>query len=146
MKKLTTLFLALILTFSFYTSAFAKTTVVGSVPVVVNNAPIEFTLPVINIDDSNYFPMRELLNALGVSDNNINWNQEKKQVTFYANNKIIIYTIDDYNVISNGITTKMTTKPIIYNGSTYLPIRSVADSCGYKVSYDNATKTTKLSK
>lgn len=146
MKKISALFLTLILSISLYTSVFAKTTVVSSVPVVVNNAPIEFTLPVLNIDGSNYFPMRELLNALGVSDNNINWNQEKKQVTFYANNKIIIYTIDDFNVISNGVTTKMDTKPVIYNGSTYMPIRSVATSCGYNVSYDNATKTTKLSK
>lgn len=130
---------------SFSNSVFAQTKEVTNVPVYVSDKLTTFSKPVINIDGSNYFPMRELLNSMGVTDNNILWDAPTKSVTFYANNQIIIYTINQGYVVVNG-ESKASPKPVIYNGSTYLPIRSVAENSGFKVSYDSKTKTTKLSK
>lgn len=138
---------AIFFTFSCSTyPTFADTKVIYDQPVIANNTALSFSKPMLNIDGSNYFPMRELLNKLGVNDNNIFWDQEQKRVTFYGNSKIFIYTIDSNTVIENGSETTIKTKPIIHNGSTYLPIRPVAENLGYTVSYDSTTKTTTLNK
>ncbi len=143
MKKTLKFILALCLILSLSTSVFAKTTVVKT-DVYLNNNKLSFSKPVLNIDGYTYFPMRELLNDLGVNDNNIIWDSETKSVTMHANNTITIFLVNSNEVIQNGKKVKIDSKPVIYQGSTYLPIRPVADACGLETTYNSANKSIYL--
>ncbi len=145
MKKILKLFLLICIVLSLNTTVFAKTTMVNTT-VNFNKSTLSFEKPVLNIDGSTYFPMREVLNKLGVNDSNISWDQDTKSVAVYANNTITLFVIDSNQIIENGDAYTVTTKPVIYNGSTYLPIRPVARACGISVGYDGLTKTITLTK
>ncbi len=145
MKKIFTLLLLACIILSFNTSVFAKTTVVNTT-VNYNNSVIKFDKSVLNIDGSTYFPMRELLNKLGVSDDNIHWDADTKSIAIYANNTITLFEINNKKIVENGEPYTSTTSPVIYNGSTYLPIRPVAKACGITVNYDATTRTINLKK
>ncbi len=145
MKKILNLLLIVCIILTLSTNVFAKTTVVNT-SVNYNGKPLKFEKPVLNIDGSTYFPMRELLNNLGVSNDNINWDGDTKSVAIYANNTITLFVIDSNEMVENGVPSTITTKPVIYNGSAYLPVRPVAKACGIKVGYDEKTRTINLTK
>ncbi len=145
MKKIFSTFLILSMIFLLSVNVFAKTTEVKT-DVYFADKKITFEKPIYNIDGRTYFPMRELLNDVGVTDNNIIWDADTKTVTYYANNTIIIFEINSNIQIINGKKVKMDAKPVIINGSTYLPIKYVGESCGYKVSYDEKTRSIHLTK
>lgn len=150
----------------FSMSAFADTKVVTNQKVVLNNKQITFKDPILNIDGRNFFPMRELLNNLGVKDDEINWNANTKTVTFDKNKNISFQVGSNTYNVSNGdktdssvfglkisddeyvpfsdITTTMDTKPIIYNSKMYLPIKYILDANHYYYTYDANTKTTSI--
>lgn len=44
----------------------------------------------------------------------------------------------------NGQEQKLESDPLVYNGKTYLPVREVAEITGYKLNYDNKSKSIKL--
>ena len=57
------------------------------------------------------------------------WMEEKISV-IYQNIRV---TVDDKELITSN-------EPFIYNGTTYLPVRDVAEAVGKKVSWDNERK------
>lgn len=150
----------------FSMSAFAETKEVTNQKVILNNKQITFKDPILNIDGRNFFPMRELLNNLGVKDDEINWNANTKTVTFDKNKNISFQVGSNTYNVSNGdktnssvfglkvsddeyvpfsdITTTMDTKPIIYNSKMYLPIKYILDANHYYYTYDANTKTTSI--
>lgn len=138
MKKITCFILTLAIIFSFSTNIFADTVSVDT-KVYFEDTELIFENPVYNIDGRTFFPMRELLNNLGVSDDNIIWYPSMKVVSFYANNVISMYEINSNVRIINGESSEIDAMPVIIDGSTYLPIRYVADGCGYTVNFDEAT-------
>lgn len=50
-------------------------------------------------------------------------------------------TFDKINFVVNGESKTLTNDPLVYNGVTYLPIRTVLNTLGYDVGYDAKTKT-----
>ncbi len=139
MKKIINFMLLFCFVLTLTVPVSAKTQVVDS-NVYFQGNKLEFENDVLNIDGSTYFPMRELLNNLNVSNDNILWEDELRAVTIYANNTITMFVIDSNEIIENGTPYTVTTPPIIYNNSTYLPIRPVARACGYDITYDETTK------
>ncbi len=151
MKKLISSFvigLVLVSSLSPITSVFAKTTVNNDVSVLYTNTntPIMFKEDIINIDGVNYFPLRELLNSLGIDNEHITWNEGTKSVTFTNEPYNSTFTINTPSYIVNGATFDMPASPTIYDSKTYLPIRYVANSVGYKVGYDEGLDQILLTK
>lgn len=145
MKRILSLLMTFCFILSFNVISFAETKVVYT-PTYLENNMLSFENPILNIDGTTYYPMRQLLNELGVSDDNILWDADTKTVTMYSNNTITLFEIGSSIAIENGTSVDIKTPPIIYNNSTYLPIRPVAEACGLSVLYDQATKTIKLTK
>ncbi|WP_411344907.1 stalk domain-containing protein [Paenibacillus sp. WLX1005] len=58
--------------------------------------------------------------------------------------KVIQFTLNSKTYMVNGKSATMTTKPIVYKGSTYIPVRYLAANIGATMSYNNKTKTTTL--
>lgn len=53
--------------------------------------------------------------------------------------------ISDMKVVINGQNVELTDKPLIQDGKSYLPVRSVAEILGYNVDYNAETHTAILS-
>ncbi len=140
MKKILNFLLVICFILTTTITVFSQTQIVDT-NVYFNETKLDFSNDVLNIDGSTYFPMRELLNNLGVEDDNIHWDPDLRAVTIFANNTITMFVIDDMTIIENGSPYEVTTPPIIYNNSTYLPIRPVAKACGFNIHYDEATRT-----
>ena len=98
---------------------------------------------------------------------NVNWDQSSLTVTISgtrstspvkgtpdvnAKSQSVTAEIrDDFTIIVDGVTQKFTDAngntvyPMLYNGSTYLPLRSVGQLMGKTVSWNGNTETVTLS-
>lgn len=121
-------------------------TVTNDITVMSNGKKFEFTGDILNVDGTTFFPMREVLNNLGVSDDNITWNANDKSVTFKEYNHTATFTIGSTLQTVDGNESEMLQAPFIYNERTYLPIRYAAQSLGFEVSWDEPTRTIVITK
>ncbi len=142
MKKKLGLIAVLALTMAMTTTTLAGTKVAKDVTVyhTNDNTFMSFEKDIINVDGTNFFPMRELLNNLGVADEDIKFDKETQTIAFSNENYDVIFTIGKKEYIQNGVTFEMPVAPFLKNGVTYLPIRYVANSLGSKVGYDEDLK------
>ncbi len=148
MKKLLSLCLAATFALTVSTQAFANTTVTNDVTVLKTNTYTEMTFKndILNVDGTTFFPLRELLHNLGVTDENIIWNEADKSVNFSNDKYNATFTVGEKTYTQNGVEFEMPVAPFISNDLTYLPIRYVANSLGYKVGYDEDLKQILVTK
>jgi hypothetical protein len=66
-----------------------------------------------------------------------------KQITAFINDSLKV-TLDGQPFVAKDAKGNEV-KPIVYNGSTYLPVRAVAEVTGLTVNYNNQTSTVELS-
>lgn len=62
----------------------------------------------------------------------------------FAANQDISAVLTDFNFIVNGQAKALSTRPIVYNGTSYLPVREISNLLGYDVSYSDETRTITL--
>lgn len=86
-----------------------------------------------------YVPVRFLGNALGVNDQNIDWNPATRKVTLKGEKEMVL-TIGSMAMQSGSDTVQMDVAPEIKSGRTMLPARYVAEGLGYKVDWDPTNK------
>ena len=124
-------------------------------------------LPAIFYNDSYYISLRTAGEWLG---KNVSWNRDTKTISFTGTtqpkyykasdvntNDFVKYTSggdvnitqrDDITVLIDGKEQKFYTEsnniiyPIMYNDSTYLPVRSIANLLNMSIDWKNATETT----
>ena len=112
--------------------------------------------------DSTYLPLRAIGEAIG---RNVNWDEATKTITLEgerevkdSSNKavegerknILVQERKDFTIIIDG--EKQTFRssdgeriyPLLYDGSTYLPLRAIGQIMGKTVEWDNDTKTVTL--
>jgi plastocyanin len=92
-----------------------------------------------------YVPVRYLGAALGMSNDNIQWDPNTMAVMMNYNGTKMQLNIGSQNMIVNGQSQAIDVAPLIQNGRTCLPARYVAESFGYTVSFDQATQTVSIS-
>jgi len=56
----------------------------------------------------------------------------------------ILAQFADFNLVVNGQAKVLQTKPLIYNGTSYLPVREIANLVGYDVAYKADSRTIEL--
>lgn len=91
-----------------------------------------------------YLPVRYVAQALGVSNDNILYNNGV--VTFMKDNTIVQLTIGSNVMVVNGMSITMDTPAEISNGRTMLPFRWIAQVFGAQVNYDANAKTVTMTK
>lgn len=113
-------------------------------------------------EDSTYLPLRAIGEALG---RNVNWNEATKTITLEgrrtvsdSSNKYIagkakdvtVQVRTDFTIVIDGMTRQFRTSsgkavyPLLYNGSTYLPLRAIGEIMDKEVRWNNSTKTVTL--
>lgn len=124
----------------------------NSFKLYVNGEKREIKNNYVVVNDRTFLPFREVANLLGISNDNIKWEQDT-QVASLSNGSTYIeipigYTSASVNNkvkdIDTTDTTKSPTRSLLTNGTTYLPLRFLSENLGYKVSYKEATKTIHL--
>lgn len=110
-----------------------------------------------------YLPVRAIGELMG---KNVDWNQSTKTVTlsgarttpatagtpdtFARTSDVAAEIRDDFTVVVDGATRSFADAggnrvyPLLYAGSTYLPIRAIGELMGKTVSWDGTTKTVTL--
>jgi N-acetylmuramoyl-L-alanine amidase len=69
------------------------------------------------------------------------WNQATKTVTLTQGKTVLKLVIGSKTINVKGKSSTMDVAPINKNGRTYLPATYVAQAFGYKVSWDDKSKT-----
>ncbi|ACV63302.1 copper amine oxidase domain protein [Desulfofarcimen acetoxidans DSM 771] len=90
--------------------------------------------------DRTFIPVRFLGNALGISDNNITWEQDSRTAILKGNSNLRM-TIGKAQVVINGVVKDIDVAPMLKNDRTFLPARYVAEGLNYQVDWDEATQT-----
>ena len=113
-------------------------------------------------EDATYLPLRAIGEALG---RNVNWDEQTKTITLEgertakdSSNQAIegtaknvwVQVRDDFTIVIDGKEQTFKTSagkniyPLLYDGSTYLPLRAIGQIMNKEVAWDNATKTVTL--
>ncbi|MCM3274157.1 stalk domain-containing protein [Paenibacillus elgii] len=61
-----------------------------------------------------------------------------------AQNETISATFAEFNILVNGKQASLSDKPVVIEGSSYLPVRSISNTLGYQVQYDGESRTISL--
>lgn len=82
-------------------------------------------------------PVRAIFENLGAT---VEWDGINKIVTGKTENKTVVLKIDNKIATVNGVPIELAVPAQIINGSTYVPVRFVAESLGAEVNWDNNTR------
>lgn len=117
----------------------------------------------VSYQDTTYLPVRAIGELMGKI---VSWDEDSKTVTLSGTRTgeatkgtpasadvqdVSLEVRDDFTVIVDGTTRTFadangkTVYPLLYQGSTYLPIRAIGELMGKSVAWDEATKTITLS-
>lgn len=109
-------------------------------PIRVNLNGNQLALPVnpITKNGRTLVPLRAIFESLGAT---VEWDNNTKTVTGTLGNKIIKLQIDNRIAKVDGKDVTLDVPGTIINGSTFVPVRFIAESLGAKVDWDNNTKT-----
>ncbi|HOV79170.1 MAG TPA: copper amine oxidase N-terminal domain-containing protein [Bacillota bacterium] len=93
-------------------------------------------------NDRTYMPVRYVAEALGVSSDNIMWNQADQTVVLIKGDRVVKLTIGSTTMYINGVAFNMDVAPeLVDPGRTMLPIRWVGQALGATLTWDDATQT-----
>ena len=110
--------------------------------VTVGGTPVQWIAgnePFIDANGRTMVPLRAVGNALNLT---VDWDGAAREAIFTDGSKTIYFPIDK-NVArtSGGGTVEMNTTAVIVNGSTYAPVRYLAEYFGRTVDWDGNTRT-----
>lgn len=97
-----------------------------------NGDSYEIKLSIKNIDGRSMLPFRECAELLGAR---VSWNGETKTAASELNGVKVDFIIGSEKYYVDGVERTMDIAPFIDGGSTYIPLRYLAEGLGYKVEF-----------
>jgi trimeric autotransporter adhesin len=114
---------------------------IGQTAYTVNG--VQKTLDVAPYTDGGrtYLPIRFVAEALGVSSDNIIWNDATKTVTLINGNRIASFKVGQSSYTVNGAVVPMDAAAQFKQNRNMIPLRYAAQALGVAISWDDATQT-----
>ena len=111
--------------------------------VKVNGEPIDFpdALPFIDEASRTQIPIGVVSRAMGMETD---WNSDTRTATIKRGDNEVIIFIDSNILYVNNETVEMDTVAIIKDNRTFIPVRFVAESLGYEVTWDEKNREVGL--
>ena len=108
----------------------------ADVNIVINNAQLAKDPPPVKVAGQTLLPLRSVFNALGAEVK-----FENKVITARLGAKEVIMSPNVKAAKIDGKDVELEVPPMLFNGTTYVPLRIVASALGSTVAFDAATKT-----
>lgn len=86
-------------------------------------------------------PVRVISEELGAK---VQWSESDRRITVEKNSLKIVMQIDNTETQVNGKSERLEKAPVLWNGSTLLPVRYISEKMGLKVAWDGLTSTVSL--
>ncbi|TXK74810.1 copper amine oxidase N-terminal domain-containing protein [Paenibacillus sp. N3.4] len=101
--------------------------------------------PYINEDKITMLPVRFISEKLGAE---IKWDEKSKQITVKdgVTDTIISLAVNSKTATVNGSPVQLDSAPIIKQGSTFVPLRFIAETLGCKVSFDDDSSSVTITR
>ena len=97
----------------------------------------------VTINDRTLIPLRALMESTGAE---VNWLHESWSADVTKDGKTINVKIDSNIMTTPNGNVEMDVAPILHNGdTTYVPLRAICEEYGFKVEWDEGTKTILIS-
>jgi hypothetical protein len=103
---------------------------------------IHFPVPPVIINGKAFLPVRPVSEAFGAA---VIWDAEQRSVTISVEDSTVVCSIDNPVAYVDGEPVSLDTTPALVAGSTFVPLRFVAEMIGMQVDWDDATKTIRIS-
>lgn len=132
LKKFGALFLSLILAVSVFSGAASAAT--KPVSIWMDGAAVQFKQGAPMVENgTTLVPLRPLLEKLGV---NLYWDGKNQTVTGTKSGLSFALQVGNDTAVVNGVVEELDAVPRVIRGTTYVPLRFVAEAVGYKVTWD----------
>ncbi|MGI9862822.1 copper amine oxidase N-terminal domain-containing protein [Moorella naiadis] len=115
---------------------------IGNTTFTVNGVASTMDVAPYVANDRTYVPVRYAAQALGVSPDNILYNDGK--VTLIKGDRVVQLTIGSNVMLINGVAITMDVNATTTNDRTMLPLRWVGQALGATVNWDNTTQTVTM--
>lgn len=111
-----------------------KTVQVNGTPMTVDQAPVI-------VSGNTLVPLRFVTEAL---KGEIEWSDAERKVTVHRNGQLAEVWLDKTGMIMNGKAVTAEVPPVLMNQLTMVPLRILTENLGWKVTWDQSTKTVTL--
>jgi len=112
--------------------------------VTVNGQAVQFDVTPEIRDGRTFVPVRSLAYSLGVTENNVSWDDTTSTVTIISGDLTLRFTIGNNMLTVNGNPVEMDVEPYIKNGRTMIPLRFFAEALGLTVEWDRNTQQVNI--
>ena len=108
-----------------------------SINVFVDGNAVVFDVQPVIINDRTMIPIRKLANAIGISDDNVMYDDVTRRAVFINGAQTVILTIDNAAAQVNGENVMLDSPATIVSDRTLVPLRFISETFGYTVDYND---------
>ncbi|CAH0118877.1 hypothetical protein PAE9249_01374 [Paenibacillus sp. CECT 9249] len=116
----------------------AKPDQTSSISLYVNDKEVESEQRPMIVEQKVLVPLR--LVSERFDQTSVNWDASKQRVTIINQNRSIELTVGDRQAVIDGHNTKLDVPPLVKDGTTYVPIRFIAESLQAAVTWKPSAK------
>ncbi len=110
----------------------------GAIRVFVDNREIAFQIPPFIKGGRTLVPLRAIMENMNAT---VDWDSGRGRVSVREGERIVILDLGSNLALVNGRPVAMEIPPQIINGRTFIPLRFLSESIGYRVFWENDSKT-----
>lgn len=142
MKQIISLFLILMISFSFLAVNVSASSSDSTVPVFLNRSTIDFDVHPFISDGRVVVPLRAISESLNAD---VSWDNDTQTATITSGEKIVSFEIGEKNMIINGEEYEIDAEATIVNSTTFVPLRALSEALGFDVAWDSSTSSVLIS-
>ncbi|WP_217595811.1 copper amine oxidase N-terminal domain-containing protein [Cohnella sp. GbtcB17] len=106
----------------------------ASTSIYLNNERLAFNNAPIVINDTTLVPLKAVADAVGAS---VQYDAKNKVIQLKKSDKSVVLVVNSKTMKVNNVASTLNVAPVIYKGTTYVPIKVFSLGLGISISYDS---------